>query len=404
MHHSGWAGIMLLRLLVLFVATVGLQAQPLSWALPEEVGMSSARLARLDEVIQRAVLEGETPGAVALVARKGKIVYRKAFGYKSLVPRKESVSIDTIFDVASMTKILATAPAVMLLVEEGKISLTDPVSAYLPGFARNGKGGVTVLQLLTHFSGLRPDLDLDEPWDGYETGIERALREQLVAPPGEEFIYSDINYLVLAEMVRQVSGQPLYEFAAQRIFGPLGMGHTYFFPPSELRNRIAPTEFRDGEMLQGAVHDPTAFRMGGYAGHAGLFSTVEDTAVYSQMILNLGEFEGVRILSPLSVLKMTTSQSPEGADHWRGIGFDIRSPFSGPRGDLFPVGSIGHTGFTGTSLWIDPYSQTFVILFTNRVHPEGEGSITSLRKKVASVVAASIRDAPIVPEHYYRRD
>lgn len=393
-----------LRLLILFVAIFGLQAQPLSLARPEEVGMSSMRLARLDEVIQRAIEEEETPGAVVLVARKGKVVYRKAFGYKSLVPHKESVSIDTIFDVASLTKILATATSVMLLVEEGKISLTDPVSVYLPDFAQNGKGGVTVLQLLTHYSGLRPDLDLDELWEGYASGIERALKEQLVASPGEEFIYSDINYVILAEMVRQVSGQPIHEFAAQRIFGPLGMGHTYFLPPAELRNRIAPTEFRDGEMLQGAVHDPTTFRMGGYAGHAGLFSTVEDTAIYGQMILNLGEFEGVRILSPLSVLKMTTSQSPEGAEHWRGIGFDIRSPFSGPRGDLFPVGSFGHTGFTGTSLWIDPYSQVFVILFTNRVHPEGGGSVTSLRKKVASVVAASIMDASIVREHLYSRD
>ena len=387
---------MLLRWLFLLVAIGGLWAQPLSLASPEEVGMSSARLARLDEVILRAIQEEETPGAVVLVARKGKVVYRKAFGAKSLVPHNEPVSIDTIFDVASLTKILATATSVMLLVEEGKLSLTDPVSVYLPRFAQNGKGTVTVLQLLTHYSGLRPDLDLNQHWEGYETGITRALKEELVAPPGEEFIYSDINYVVLAEVVRQVSGQPLPEFAAERIFGPLGMGHTYFLPPVEVRNRIAPTESRNGEMLQGAVHDPTTFRMGGYAGHAGLFSTVEDTAIYAQMILNLGEFEGVRILSPLAVLKMTTSQSPEGADHWRGIGFDIRSPFSGPRGDLFPIGSFGHTGFTGTSLWIDSYSQAFVILFTNRVHPEGGGSITSLRKKVASVVAASIVEVAIV--------
>ncbi len=393
---------MLLRCLILLVAMGGLQAQPLSLASPEEVGMSSARLSRLDEVIERAIEEEETPGAVVLVARKGKVVYRRAFGYKRLVPHKEPVSIDTVFDVASMTKVLATATSIMLLVEEGKVSLTDRVSVYSPRFSQNGKGSVTLLQLLTHYSGLRPDLDLDENWQGYEAGIERALKEQLVAPPGQEFIYSDINYVVLAEIVRQVSGQPLHEFSAERIFGPLGMGHTYFLPPAELRDRIAPTESRDGEMLQGAVHDPTTYRMGGYAGHAGLFSTVEDTAVYAQMILNLGEFEGVRILSPLAVRKMTTSQSPEGADHWRGIGFDIRSPFSGPRGDLFPVGSFGHTGFTGTSLWIDPSSQVFVILFTNRVHPEGGGSVVSLRKKVASVVAASVMDASVVREHDYR--
>ncbi|MEE8349594.1 MAG: serine hydrolase domain-containing protein [Acidobacteriota bacterium] len=395
---------MLLRLLVWWVAIGGLQAQILSLASPEEVGMSSLRLARLDQVIQRAIEEEETPGAVALVARKGKVVYRKAFGYKSLVPRKEPVSVDTIFDVASLTKVLATATSVMLLVEEGRLSLTDRVSVHLPDFARNGKGSVTVLQLLTHYSGLRPDLDLDDLWEGYDDGIERALNEQLVASPGETFIYSDINYLVLAELIRKVGGQPLHEFSAERIFEPLGMEHTYFFPPEELQSRIAPTEFRNGTMLQGAVHDPTTFRMGGYAGHAGLFSTVEDTAIYAQMILNLGEFKGVRILSPLAVLKMTTSQSPEGTEPWRGIGFDIRSPYSGPRGDLFPIGSFGHTGFTGTSLWIDPFSQAFVILFTNRVHPEGGGSVTSLRKKVASVVAGSIMDGSIVPEHYFHRD
>lgn len=400
---------MIFRLLILFAVVNGLQAQFLSLTTPEDVGMSSKQIALLDGVIQSDIEQKKLPGAVVLVARKGRVVYLKAFGYKNLIPQKEPVTIDTIFDVASLTKVLATATSVMLLVEEGKLSLTDSVSAYLPDFAQNGKGSITIVQLLTHYSGLRPDLDLDELWEGYETGIKRALGEQLVSSPGEKFIYSDINYIVLAEIIRQVSSKPLHKFAAERIFRPLGMEHTDFYPSMAFRSRIAPTEYRGGEMLQGTVHDPTTFRMGGHAGHAGLFSTVQDTAIYAQMILNLGEFEGVRILSPLSVLKMTTPQSPEGANHWRGLGFDIHSPFSGPRGDLFPIGSFGHTGFTGTSLWIDPYSSSFVVLFTNRVHPSGGGSVTSLRKKVASVVGASIIDdvtmqGPWRELRHYRRD
>ncbi|MCZ6767939.1 MAG: serine hydrolase [Acidobacteria bacterium] len=381
---------------LIFLNTV--QAQVLTPGKPEEVGMSSERLARLDEVVQEAITQGETPGAVVLVARKGKIVYRNALGYRSLVPAQEPMTVDTIFDIASLTKVIATAPSILILVEEGKVSLTDQVSTYLPGFAANGKGSITLLQLLTHYSGLRPDLDLDEPWEGYETAIEKAFQEQLILPPGEEFVYSDINYIVLAELVRQVSGKPLHEFSWERIFSPLGMIKTRFLPPPEFRNLIAPTDFRDGQMLRGVVHDPTTARMGGSTGHAGLFSTVDETAIYAQMILNQGLYNGVRILSPLSIIKMTTPQSPIGATNWRGIGFDIRTPFSGPRGDLFSVGSFGHTGFTGTSLWIDPSHQVFVILFTNRVHPDGMGSVISLRKKVASVVAASIMDVPLVRE------
>ncbi len=373
-----------------------LQAQVLSSGKPEDVGMSSERLAQLDEVLEASITEEETPGAVLLVARRGRIVYRKALGQRALIPRREAMTLETLFDVASLTKVLATAPSILILVEEGKISLTDPVSKYLPRFTQHGKGPINLLQLLTHYSGLRPDLDLDEPWEGYETAIELAFQEKPISEPGEQFIYSDINYIVLAEIVREVSGQSLNEFSAKRIFSPLGMTKTRFLPPPQVRNQIAPTDFRDGQLLRGVVHDPSTARMGGVSGHAGVFSTVEDTAIFAQMILNGGRYDGVRILSPLSVMQMTTPQSPVGAIDWRGLGFDIRTPFSGPRGDLFPVGSFGHTGFTGTSLWIDPLSEVFVILFTNRVHPDGEGSVVSLRKRVASVVAAAVMDLPSV--------
>ena len=352
--------------------------------------MSQERLARLGEVIQSAIARHETPGAVILVARKGEVVYEKAFGHRALLPKREPMTVDTIFDLASLTKVVATATAIMILVEEGKISLTDRVESYLPGFARYGKEAVTLLDLLTHYSGLRPDIDLDQPWSGYETALAKACDEKLQASPGECFIYSDINYLVLAEVIRKASGENLQEFAAARIFEPLGMNETGFNPGSELIPRIAPTEIREDMLLRGRVHDPTAFRMGGISGHAGLFSTVEDMAIYAQMVLNGGIYKGVRVLSAFSVRKMTTRQSPPGAPEWRGLGFDLRSRFSTAAGDVFPVGSFGHTGFTGTSVWMDPYTKTLVILLTNRLHPEGKGDVTSLRKKVASVVAASI--------------
>ena len=389
---------MFFRELIFLLLLNPLQAQVLSSGKPEDVGMSSKRLAQLDEVIETSIAQEETPGAVVLVARQGRIVYRKSFGHRALIPHQEAMTLDTLFDVASLTKVLATATSILILVEEGKVSLTDRVSQYLPPFAQKGKDPITVVQLLTHYSGLRADLDLDQPWEGYETAIELAFQEMPISPPGEQFIYSDINYIVLAEMVREVSGQTLNEFAAKRIFLPLGMTKTRFLPPPQVHDQIAPTDFRDGQLLRGVVHDPTTARMGGVAGHAGVFSTVEDTAIYAQMILNGGLYNGVRILSPLSVLQMTTPQSPVGATDWRGLGFDIRTPFSGPRGDLFPVGSVGHTGFTGTSLWIDPVSEVFVILFTNRVHPDGEGSVISLRKRVASVVAASVMDLPSAKE------
>ena len=379
-------------LLGLLMWTAVQAAGGLATAKPEEVGMSTERLARLDGVLEAAIENEETPGAAVLVGRRGRVVYRKAFGRRMEVPQQEAMTLETVFDVASMTKVMATATSILILVEEGKMSLSDRVSSYLPEFAKNGKETVTVLQLLTHFSGLRPDLDLDELWEGYETGIERALDEHLVAVPGTEFIYSDINYLVLAEIVRAVSGKRLDEFSYERVFKPLGLERTRFLPPPEWRSEIAPTEFREGEMIRGIVHDPTAFRMEGVAGHAGLFSTIDDTAVYAQMILNRGEYDGTRILSPLSVRRMTTPQSPSGMENLRGLGFDIDTPFSGSRGDLFPSGSFGHTGFTGTSLWIDPYTEMFVIVFTNRIHPDGEGNVVPLRKRIASVAAAAVLD------------
>lgn len=384
-------------LAVLFLLLSPLRAHTLELGQPGEVGMSAQGLARLDEVVEAAIANQETPGAVVLVARLGKIVYRKAFGSLSLIPKRVAMPVDAIFDVASMTKVVATATSIMILVEEGKLSLSDPVSLYLPDFEHHEKGSITILQLLTHYSGLRPDLDLDDTWRGYQTAIRRAFDEELVAMAGTQFLYSDINYLVLAEVVRQVSEMPLDEFSAEKIFEPLGMKHTSFNPPAGWRPKIAPTEVRNGTLLRGRVHDPTASRTGGLAGHAGLFSSADDLAIFAQMILNQGVYGKTRILSPLSVRQMRTNHAPPGQTDWRGIGFDIRSRFSTTRGDLFPVGSFGHTGFTGTSMWIDPLTRTFVILMTNRLHPNGKGNVVFLRKKVASVTAASILNPRFPP-------
>ena len=356
---------------------------------------------RLDAVIQEAIDEAIMPGAVVLVGRSDEILHRKAYGLRSIEPTRQPMQLDTIFDCASLTKVVATTPSVMMLVEEGKIRLTDRVTKHLPDFSE-GQSPITLLDLLTHFSGLRPDVDLEPAWSGYETGINKAYEEVPVAPPGSRFIYSDINYLLLAEVVRKITGQRIDEFAAERIFGPLGMTETRFLPPPELRSRIAPTErLPDGTLLHGVVHDPTTRFMGGVAGHAGMFSTADDLSRFVQMMLNGGQLltegqaDDARILSPLAVVKMTTPQSPRNHPALRGLGWDIDSPYASTRGDLFPLGSYGHTGYTGTSIWIDPATRTYVILMTNRVHPVVKTSVVDLRGKVASIVAASLSDVDL---------
>lgn len=389
--------------LFVFLLTGGLQAQVLEEGNPEALGFNVEKLNRIEPVILQSMEDREIPGAVVLVARKGKVVYRKVFGTRSLEPDQEKLTFDTIFDMASVTKVMVTAGSVMILVEEGKISLEDPLSKYIPEFGNRGKQQITILQMLTHYSGLRPDLDLDFEWEGYEKAIELACRERPDARPGDEFIYSDINFFMLGELVRVVSGKTLDQFARERIFEPLGLKDTGYLPDTSLVPRIAPTEKRDGKMLRGEVHDPTTFRMGGVAGHAGLFSTAEDTLVWAQMILQGGVYGTSRILSPMSVLKMTTPQTPYGKGDWRGLGFDIETRFSSNRGDLFPVGSFGHTGFTGTSVWIDPYSETVLVLFSSRLYATKEGTAVFLRRKVASIVAAAIEDMPLDRDHYYYR-
>ena len=344
------------------------------------------RLSVLDSIIQTSIQNHEIPGAVLLVGHDGKVVYRKAFGNRSLEPTRSAMTVDTIFDIASLTKVVATTPAVMQLVEQGKIRLNDPVVKYIPEFGQNGKGDITVRDLLTHFSGLPPDLDLSHPWTGRDVGYSMAFGSTPISPPGTRFVYSDINFIVLAALVDRVSGIPFDSYCAQNIFTPLGMGHTRFRPPAEWQSQIAPTEYDErGQMLHGIVHDPSARRVGGVAGHAGVFSTADDLAKLAQALL-----DGSSVLSRLAIAKMTTPQQPPTAPVLRGLGWDIDSPFSSNRGELLPVGSFGHTGFTGTSLWIDPTTRTYIILLTNAVHPRGKGSAISLRAKIATAVADAI--------------
>jgi uncharacterized protein YbbC (DUF1343 family)/CubicO group peptidase (beta-lactamase class C family) len=380
--------------LTVHLLLLGLLAANAAVAAPPEI--SAERLSHLDRAVEDAIRAGECPGAVVVVGHQGKVVYRRGFGKRSLVPKSRPMTESTIFDIASLTKVVATAPAIMQLVEQGKIRLQDPVSKYWPEFKARGKDTITVGELLTHYSGLRPDLDLKPVWSGYDTAMRMILAEKPVAEPGTRFIYSDVNFEVLGELVRRVSGKALDEYCAANIFEPLGMGDTRFLPPESFRERIAPTEYNQaarGDLLWGEVHDPTARFMGGVAGHAGVFSTADNLTIFVQMLLNGGTYNGVRILGPLTVEKMTTPQNPPGKQVLRGLGWDIDSPYSSARGEFFPVGSYGHTGYTGTSIWVEPVSKTFVILLTSRLHPDGKGNVVALRGRVASIVASALGTA-----------
>ena len=378
------------------------------WLLVQAVAVSAeidrARLDRIETLIEDAIRDGRLPGAVVVVGHAGEVVYEGVFGARVLDGPPEAMTLDTIFDLASLTKAVATTTSVMILVEEGRLRLGDRVVTHLPEFASDGKGRITIEHLLTHVSGLRPDLPLEERFEGADTAIARAADEVPEAGPGERFIYSDINFFVLGEIVRRVTGQTLDRFAHDRVFAPLGMTDTGFIPAPSLTPRIAPTEpcaplawpcGGDGAvMLRGRVHDPTARRMGGVAGHAGLFSTAADLARFCWMLLGGGALDDVRILAPLTVARMTRVSTPPHLADRRALGWDIDSRFSSNRGDLFPVGSYGHTGFTGTSLWLDPTSDTFVVFLSSRLHPSGEGDVTALRGRVATVVASAVSGDP----------
>jgi len=389
----------LLYFLIVILICQNSLAQPLPKAKPEELGFSSKRLSRIDAVVKKAIDEKKIPGAVVLVARKGKVVYKKAFGYASLEPEKKILTDDMIFDLASVSKPIGTATAVMMLVEEGKLRLSDEVRKYIPDFApyidKDGKKEhAKIYHLLTHTSGLPPYTNADTvkmlygelAGDSLMNYIARLSKNN---PPGAKFDYSCLGFITLANIVKIVSGKSLKDFDKEYIFDPLKLKNIGYVPDEEMKKKCVPTEKTDGVILCGVVHDPLARLQHGISGNAGLFSNIDDLAVMVQMYLNGGEYNGVRILSPLTVKLMTTVYEPV-KKSGRGLGWDIASDYMGQRGDIFPLGSYGHTGFTGTSIIVDPFSQTQLIILSNRVHPDGKGEIMQLRKDVANIVASSL--------------
>lgn len=398
-QKKSFLGEMLLTVFMIFCLTYS--SPLLALTRPEEVGLSSERLKLLDKYLIECIQQKYFPGAVIVVGRKDKIVFRQAYGYSQLVPQPKPMKIDLLFDLASITKPVATATSIMILVERGKISLQDKVRDYVPEFSLfvddQGQKGeeARIWHLLTHTSGLPAYTNAEEVAKLYgspcppETLVKHIASLKKEFPPGKDFRYSCLGYITLAHIIKKVTGQDISTFASENIFQPLGMKHTFFNPPPEMRNRCVATEVIDGRPLVGLVHDPLARLQGGISGNAGLFSTADDLAIFARLMLHQGELNGHRILSPLSVKRMTEI-FPEVLFAGRGLGWDINSAYSTNQGDLFGRSSYGHTGYTGTSICIDPETETFIIFLTNRVHPDDKGVIIPVRTRVANLVAAAI--------------
>lgn len=389
-------------ILFVFLSTACMKSRaPVPTGDGEELGISEKHLSLLDEVIRRAIDNKELPGAEILVGRKGHVVFRRAYGHSQWIPSKKPMEAGMVFDLASITKPVATATSIMILVERGRIRLWDNVKEYVPEFTaytdETGKDGedARLWHLLTHTSGLPPYTDAAEIKEKYgdpcptETLVGHIAKLSKTDPPGRAFHYSCLGYITLAHIISKVTGQTVAEFSTEYIFRPLKMTQTFFRPSPKIRERCVPTEVFGKNPLRGVVHDPLARLQGGVSGNAGLFSSADDLAVFAQMLLNRGQFKGVRILSPLTVDRMTEI-FPEARFAGRGLGWDLDSSFSTNGGDLFGPHSFGHTGYTGTSIWIDPDTETFLIFLTNRVHPDDKGEIVALRSKVANIVAASL--------------
>lgn len=348
----------------------------------------SDRLTLLEEICQRSVIEGATPGGVLLVGRGAETMVEFAFGHRSVFPTKERATVDTIYDLASVTKPIVTATLAMQAVEDGRLNLMEPVGRSLP-MVSSPVAETTPLHLLLHTSGLPAMRSLPAGELSREAVLEAVIRDGLVRQPGESFVYSDVGFILLGLLVERLFDAPLDGIARARILTPLGMSDTdYRVAPSNFE-RCAPTQIVDGRCLCGVVHDPGARRMGGVAGHAGLFGTVNDLARYCRMILGRGEGDGHRIMQPATVDRMIAPVEVPGGRR-RALGWDVDTQYSSPRGELFPPRGIGHTGYTGTSIWIDPPSGVFIVLLTNRVHPDGSGDVVRLRRLVANVVAATL--------------
>lgn len=370
-----------------FVFAGGASAQ-LKQVEPQQVGLDATKLAAIDGIVETGLAEGKMPGCIVCIGRHASIGFLKAYGFKQVEGERVPMTLDTVFDMASITKPAATATSIMILAERGLLSISDPVTKYVPEFGSNGKEAITIRHLLVHNSGLLPDNALADYLDGPQLAIQRICELSLQNPVGEKFVYSDVNFITLGEIVRRVSGLSVNEFSRKEVFDKLGMRETGYLPASDLRARAAPTEQRNGEWMRGEVHDPRAYELGGVAGHAGLFSTVQDLAVYAQMMLNEGEYGGIRVLSPTTVRLMTSPNKVSSGV--RGLGWDKQTGFSTNKGKKLTASAFGHGGFTGTVLWIDPELDLFYIFLSNRVHPNNQGLVNPLAGEISTIAAEAI--------------
>src|SRR5918997_18449 len=369
-------------------------------ASPASVGMDRSLTERLDSVVQAAIADGLAPGAVLAVGRYGRLVHLKGYGFTDYAPGAPQTDARTIYDVASLTKVVVTTTAAMMLEEQGRLRLDEPVATYLPEFVDGeaAKASITVRMLLTHRGGLEAYAPLYREFRGREEYLRQIAERPLKAPPGTETIYSDWDMVVLQLVIERITGQPLDVFASERIIHPLGLRETMFRPDvgdAGLRRRIAPTavDTSRGGLLWGLVHDGNAWAMGGVSGHAVLFSSGRDLAAFAQMMLNGGTYDGVRLLRPATVARWTV---PQGAGSSRALGWDTPATESSA-GDYFSPRSFGHTGFTGPYMWIDPERGLFVVLVTDRVNSRGTSNLhTPVRQQISNVVQASVVDAPLV--------
>ena len=377
-------------LVVCFSSGLAISAPPASVPVvdPGSLGFDTARLALIDELVNEGLSQSKMPGAVVVVGRRGGIAFRKAYGFRQTMPQQVPMTIDTVFDLASLTKPIATATSVMVLIQQGKIDVNATVATYLPDFAANGKDKITVRHLLTHVGGLIADNSIKDYSGTPEQSIANIMALKPDAEPGQEFTYSDVGFIVLGEIVKKVSGKNVHEFSQEAIYAPLGMSETGYLPADALKARAAVTEQREDRWMQGEVHDPRAYALGGIAGHAGLFSTADDISKYAVMMLNGGRLGDTEILNPATFQLMTTAvEVPRGR---RALGWDARTGYSSNRGDLMSSQAFGHGGFTGTGIWIDPATDLFVLFLSNRVHPDGKGLVNPLIGRIGTIAGAAL--------------
>jgi CubicO group peptidase (beta-lactamase class C family) len=352
------------------------------------------QFSQIGTVIYEEMETDNFPGAVVLVGQRDYNLYWEAFGHEIIDPCEEPMCKDTVFDMASVTKPVATATSILILMDRNAIGLDDDVRTYLPAFGCKGKEEARIKHLLAHTSGLPAYTNANKLKEEFgspcpEKVINKICALEALSSPGEDFRYSCLSYITLGKIVEVVSGESLSDFSKKNIFIPLGMKHTMYNPPDSWEKDIAATELIDGKPLRGTVHDPLARLMAGVSGNAGLFSNAHDLSIYCRMLLNRGALNGKRILSPEAVRFLTTVQS-----HGRAYGFGVSASYSSAKGAHASEKAFVHTGYTGTSIVCDPENDTFVIILANRVHPKDDGSAKPVRTKVADIVYSGLSTSP----------